>query len=167
MRIIHPRCCGLDVHKASVSACVLRPYTRKPDQAVQIKTFGTFQRDLTDLSRWLKQCGVTSVAMESTGVYWKPVWNVLEDKFQITLANPQQVKGLPGRKTDQIDCHWLGDLQQHGLIRASFVPPREVRNWRDVSRYRTRLVQQRTGIANRIQKILEDEIGRASCRERV
>ena len=104
----------------------------------------------------LKECGVTHVALESTGVYWKPVWNVLEGQFEILLVNAQHIKAVPGRKTDQKDSEWIADLLQHGLLRGSFVPPRETREMRDLTRYRVSMTEECNRIANRIQKVLED-----------
>src|SRR6058998_2859656 len=105
---------------------------------------------------WLRTCGVTHVAMESTGVYWKPVWNLLEGQFEVLLVNAQHIKAVPGRKTDQKDSEWIADLLQHGLLRGSFVPPRPTRELRDLTRYRVSLAQEINRIANRIQKVLED-----------
>jgi transposase len=118
--------------------------------------FGTFTRELLELGDWLRACGVTHVAMESTGVYWKPVWNLLEGQFEVLLVNAQHIKAVPGRKTDQKDSEWIADLLQHGLLRASFVPPTPIRELRDLTRYRASLAQEINRIANRIQKVLED-----------
>jgi len=121
------------------------------------RRFGTATADLLDLAAWLKARAVQRVAMESTGVYWKPVWNILEaEGLDLLLANAQEVKALPGRKTDQKDSQWLADLQQHGLLRHSFVPPRGIRDLRDLTRGRARLAQERSSVSNRIQKVLED-----------
>jgi transposase len=120
------------------------------------KRFGTFTHDLLQLADWLEQCGVTHAAMESTGVYWKPVWNILAEQFEVLLVNAQHIKAVPGRKTDQKDSEWIADLLQHGLLRGSFVPPRPTRELRDLTRYRVSLVQEINRIANRIQKVLED-----------
>ena len=121
------------------------------------RTFGTFTQDLSNLLDWLKQCGVTHVAMESTGVYWKPVWNILEGQLeQVLLVNAQHIKAVPGRKTDQKDSEWIADLLQHGLLRGSFVPPRPTRELRDLTRYRISLAEECNRISNRIQKVLED-----------
>jgi transposase len=155
MRVVYERCCGLDVHKASLAACAL--ITEKGKTKEEIRRFGTMSADLRLLAEWLKQKGIQHVAMESTGVYWKPVWNVLESEgFQLLLANAHDVKIVPGRKTDQRDCQWIADLYKHGLLRSSFVPPREVRDLRDLTRTRAILTQEHTAQCNRIQKVLED-----------
>jgi transposase len=116
----------------------------------------TLREELLSLAQWLQECGVTHVAMESTGVYWKPVWNILEGEFEMVLVNAQHIKAVPGRKTDQKDSEWIADLLQHGLLRGSFVPPRETRELRDLTRYRVSLTEECNRIANRIQKVLED-----------
>ena len=152
MQVVHEVCCGLDVHKKSVTACVLWASGRRR----QTRAFGTFTRELLELGDWLRACGVTHVAMESTGVYWKPVWNLLEGLFEVLLVNAQHIKAVPGRKTDQKDSEWIADLLQHGLLRASFVPPSPIRELRDLTRYRASLAQEINRIANRIQKVLED-----------
>src|SRR5215470_49767 len=152
MQVVHEVCCGLDVHKKSVTACVLWASGRRR----QIRQFGTFTRDLLAMSDWLRSCGVTPVAMESTGVYWKPVWNLLEGQFEVLLVNAQHIQAVPGRKTDQKDSEWIADLLQHGLLRASFVPPTPIRELRDLTRYRASLAQEINRIANRVQKVLED-----------
>lgn len=152
MQVVHEVCCGLDVHKKSVTACVLWASGRRR----QTQAFGTFTRELLELGDWLRACGVTHVAMESTGVYWKPVWNLLEGQFEVLLVNAQHIKAVPGRKTDQKDSEWIADLLQHGLLRASFVPPAPIRELRDLTRYRASLAQEINRIANRIQKVLED-----------
>jgi transposase len=154
MEVAHPRCCGLDVHKKSVAACVAIHETGK--QIRHRKRFGTTLRELQQLSAWLKEFAVTHVAMESTGVYWKPVWNVLEGDFVLVLANAQRVKALQGEKTDTKDSDWIADLLQHGLLRGSFVPEQAQRDCRDLNRLRTELVQDSNRVANRIQKTLED-----------
>jgi len=120
------------------------------------RVFGTVTRELLALADWLCECGVTHVAMESTGVYWKPVWNISERQFEVLLVNAQHIKAVPGWKTDQKDSEWVADLLQHGLLRGSFVPPRETRELRDLTRYRVSLAEECNRIANRIQKVLED-----------
>src|SRR5215813_5107799 len=152
MQVVHEVCCGLDVHKKSVTACVLWASGRRR----QTREFGTFTKELLELADWLRECGVTHVALESTGVYWKPVWNILEGQFEVLLVNAQHIKAVPGRKTDQKDCEWIAELLQHGLLRASFVPDRPIRELRDLTRYRASLTQEINRIANRIQKVLED-----------
>lgn len=154
MRVLYPRCCGLDVHKRFLTACVLIQEAGKP--ARYRKRFQTVLRELQELKKWLQQQGVTHVVMESTGVYWKPVWNVLEGDFVLVLANAQRVKALEGEKTDAKDSAWLADLLAHGLLRGSFVPGQEQRDSRDLTRLRTELVQDSNRVANRIQKVLED-----------
>lgn len=152
MQVVHEVCCGLDVHKKSVTACVLWTSGRRR----QTREFGTFTKELLALSDWMRSCGVTHVAMESTGVYWKPVWNLLEGQFEVLLVNAQYIKAVPGRKTDQKDSEWIADLLQHGLLHPSFVPPTPIRELRDLTRYRASLAQEINRIANRIQKVLED-----------
>ena len=155
MRIVYARCCGIDVHKKSISACLLTPDDQGGTQQ-QVRRFGTMTRDLLELSDWLASNQVTHVAMESTGVYWKPVWNIFEGIFTVLLVNAQHVKAVPGRKTDAKDCQWIADLLQHGLLRGSFVPPSPIRQLRDFTRTRASLRQDHTAVANRMQKILED-----------
>jgi transposase len=155
MEIILPCCAGLDVHKKTVVACARR---LGPDGQVvsQVRTFGTMTTDLLALGDWLAAQGVTRVAMESTGVYWKPVWHLLVGRFDLVLVNAAHLKHVPGRKTDVLDAEWIAELLQYGLLKASFVPPAEIQALRDLTRQRTRLVQQRATVANRIQKVLED-----------
>jgi transposase len=155
MEVVYPCCCGLDVHKKSITACVLWAEAKGKSRKEK-KRFGTFTHDLLQLADWLEQCGVTHAAMESTGVYWKPVWNILAEQFEVLLVNAQHIKAVPGRKTDQKDSEWIADLLQHGLLRGSFVPPQPIRELRDLTRYRVSLVQEINRIANRIQKVLED-----------
>jgi transposase len=155
MEVVYPCCCGLDVHKASITACVL--WADRGRARREKRRFGTFTRDLLELGDWLRACGVTHVAMEATGVYWKPVWNVLDGDFtEVLLINAQHIKAVPGRKTDQKDAEWIAELLQHGLLRGSFVPPQPTRELRDLTRYRVSLTQECNRIANRIQKVLED-----------
>lgn len=154
MEVVFRRCSGIDVHKESISVCVL--LMEEEGVKKQICRFGTMTRDLLELSLWLQQLGVTHVAMESTGVYWKPVWNLLEGQFELLLINAQHIKQVPGRKTDIRDCEWIADLLQHGLLRGSYVPKQEQRDLRDLTRYRVRLNEDKVRLANRIQKTLED-----------
>jgi transposase len=155
MEAIYPCVAGLDVHKQTVVACVRR--LNGGQVSKRVKTFGTMTRDLLELGDWLSQQGVTHVAMESTGVYWKPVFHLLEGRFtEILLVNAQHIKNVPGRKTDVKDCEWIAQLLQCGLLRGSFVPPPEIRQLRDLTRQRTQLVADRARVANRIQKVLED-----------
>jgi len=154
MDVIYQRCCGLDIHKKTVAACLIAP--GPPGQIrKQVRTFGTMTTDLLALSDWLASEGVTHVALESTGIYWKPVYNLLEGSFALLLANAQHIKAVPGRKTDVRDCEWIADLLRHGLLRGSFVPDRPQRELRELTRYRTTLVHERTAEVNRLQKTLE------------
>ena len=155
MQVVYSRCCGMDVHKASVTACVLT-FDGKGKRTVRKKEFRTFDADLTRLMLWLKACKVTHVAMESTGVYWWPIWARLEGKFEMILTNPQHMRGIPGRKTDQQDAEWIADLLAHGLLRASFVPPAEIRRLRELTRMRVHLMGEYNRVHNRIHKVLED-----------
>ncbi len=155
MDILHPCCAGLDVHKDTVYACV-----RHADPAgaarQSVRVFGTMTPDLLALGDWLAGQGVTHVAMESTGVYWKPVYHLLEGRFTLLLANAQQLKRVPGRKTDVQDCAWIAKLLQHGLLAPSLVPPAPQQELRELTRQRVQLVRQKATLANRIQKVLED-----------
>ena len=123
MEVIHPRCCGIDVHKESMVACLRLHQGRRAKG--EVRRFGTTTAELLRLHEWLSQAGCTHVAMESTSAYWKPVFNLLEGSFEVVLANAYHIKTVPGRKTDVKDCEWIADLLAHGLIRASFVPPRQ------------------------------------------
>ncbi|MBV9265800.1 MAG: IS110 family transposase [Acidobacteriaceae bacterium] len=154
MAVVYPRCCGLDVHKESVVACVMVSHDQ--GTSVRKRTFGTFTKDLHRLRLWLHACKVTHVAMESTGVYWKPVWNILEPHFQLVLLNPAWVKAQAGHKTDQKDSERIADLLQQNKVKPSFVPPVWVRQLRDLVRYRLKLQQENSRVRNRIQKLLED-----------
>jgi transposase len=154
MRVVHRRCAGLDVHKDTVVACIRVEEKRKVRQ--EVRTFGTTTDQLFRLRDWLSAEGVTHAAMEATGVYWKPVWHVLEQELALTLANAAHVKNVPGRKTDVNDATWLADLHAHGLIRGSFVPPPEIAAIRDVTRTRKQCVHRRTQETQRLQKVLED-----------
>jgi transposase len=154
MRVVYERCCGLDVHKTSVVACVLAVGPGgEPRQAV--RTFGTMTADILALADWLLGWGCTHVAMESTGVYWKPIWNLLEGSFALLLVNARHIKAVPGRKTDVRDSEWIADLLQHGLLQPSFVPDRPQRELRELTRYRTALIRERAAEVNRLQKTLE------------
>jgi transposase len=154
MQVVYQRCAGLDVHKKDVYGCVC-VFDEKGKRHREIRRFGTVTRDLLELADWLKGHRITHVAMEATGVYWRPVWAVLEGQFELLLVNPQHVKALPGRKTDAKDCEWLAELLQHGLVRGSFVPPTDIQDLRDLTRYRVELTQAQSRVANRIQKVLE------------
>ena len=154
MQVVYARCAGLDVHKKTVSACI-SVCAAEGGKQQQMRVFGTFTSDLLALADWLKEHGVTHVAMEATGVYWRPVWAVLEGQFEQMLVNPQHIKAVPGRKTDAKDCEWIADLLQHGLLKGSFVPPAPIQDLRDLTRYRAELRQSQNRVANRIQKFLE------------
>ena len=155
MERVYERCCGLDVHKRQVTACVHVP-DRQGERAELCAEFETMTADLLGLRDWLKGLGVTHVAMEATGVYWKPVYYLLEDDFELLLVNAQHVKNVPRRKTDVQDAQWLCQLLEHGLLKGSFVPPKPQRELRDLTRYRKSLVWERAREANRLQKVLED-----------
>jgi transposase len=155
VEILYQSCCGLDVHKKMIVACL-----RRADEAgkvgKQVRTFGTTTSELLSLSDWLVEAGCTHVAMEATGVYWKPVYNILEGQMELLVVNAQHIKAVPGRKTDVKDAEWIAQLLQHGLLRASFIPPQSQRDLRDLTRYRTTRVRERARIVNRLQKVLED-----------
>lgn len=154
MDVMYERCCGLDVHKRTIVACLIVPgATGKPTRA--IRTFGTMTEEILALSDWLAEASCTHVALESTGVVWKPIYNLLEGHFELLLVNARHMKAVPGRKSDVQDCEWIADLLQHGLLRAGFVPDRAQRELRELTRYRMTLVRERTAVANRLQKILE------------
>jgi transposase len=155
MHIMHERCAGLDVHKKTVVACVLTP-DGQGGWGQEVRTFGTMTVDLLALSDGLLACGCTHVAIESTGDYWKPVFNILEGTCEVLLVNAQHVKAVPGRKTDVKDAAWLAELLQHGLWRASFIPPVAQRELRDLTRYRSTFSQARVTLINRVQKLLEE-----------
>jgi transposase len=154
MDTLYPRCCGLDVHKRDLVACLITPGSDGlPTKA--IRSFGTMTDEVLVLADWLTAAGCTHVAMESTGVYWKPIYNLLEASFALLLVNARHIKAVPGRKTDVKDCEWIADLLRHGLLQASFVPDRGQRELRELTRYRASLVRERTAEANRLQKTLE------------
>jgi transposase len=152
--IVHSSCAGLDVHKKSVVACVVRVVDGELLQ--ETRSFGTMTGEILALADWLAEREVGPVAMESTGVYWKPIFNLLEDRFEVMVVNAQHIKRAPGRKTDVKDAEWIAQLLQHGLLSPSFIPPPPIRELRDLTRQRTQLVRQRATAANRIQKVLED-----------
>ncbi len=154
MEVVYERCCGLDVHKETVVACVVVPGAGKRPHK-EIRSFNTMTADLLELADWLTTQGVTHVALESTGVYWKAPWNVLESSFTLLLVNAQHIKQVPGRKTDVRDCEWIADLLRHGLLKASFVPDLPQRELRELTRYRTTLIRERAAERNRVQKTLE------------
>ena len=150
MDVIYERCCGLDIHKAKVVACVITP------DGKETRTFGTMTGELLELADWLQAKGVTHVAMESTGVYWKPIYNLLEGmEFELLVVNAQHIKAVPGRKTDVKDAEWIADLLRHGLLRGSYIPDRSQRELRELVRYRKALIRDRATEVNRVQKVLE------------
>jgi transposase len=155
MEILYRCCCGMDVHKKFVVACLLR-IDEQGEETRHVQRFETYTEDLLRLSDWLTSSGCTHVAMESTGVYWKPLYNLLEGHLELLVVNAHHIKAVPGRKTDVKDAEWIAEWLQHGLLKASFIPPRSQRDWRDLTRYRTALVQERVRIVNRLQKVLED-----------
>jgi transposase len=155
MDTLHPHCAGLDVHKDTVVACVRHQPSQGRARA-EVRTFATHTAGLLELADWLAAEGVTHAAMESTGVYWKPVFHVLEGRCELLLVNAQHLKQVPGRKTDRADAAWIARLLQHGLLRPSFVPPAPVRELRDLTRQRAQLVGEKVRVGNRIQKVLED-----------
>jgi len=149
MEVLYRCCCGLDVHAQTVVACLIR------DGKKQTRTFSTMTDELLLLLDWLTAEGCTHVAIESTGVYWKPVFNLLEGVLEVVLVNARHVKAVPGRKTDVRDCEWLADLLRHGLLKASFIPPLEIRELRELTRYRQTLVREQASVANRVLRIIE------------
>lgn len=155
MEAIIERCCGIDVHKKTIVACLLTGKAHEKPKTT-IKTFTTMTRDLLACKDWLESEGCSHVALESTGVYWKPVFNILEESMEVILANARDIKNVPGRKTDVKDCEWIAQLLRHGLIKGSFIPPKPIRALRDLTRYRQKLIQQRSSELNRLQKFLED-----------
>jgi transposase len=150
MKVVHEICCGIDVHAKMLVACLL-----KADGKKEIRSFSTMTDDLLRLRDWLETAQCTHVAIESTGVYWKPVFNILEDALTVILINPEHAHALRGRKTDVKDAEWLADLLRHGLLKPSFIPPPEIRELRELTRYRESLVREQTAVANRIQKVIE------------
>ena len=154
MQVLYTHCAGLDVHKKTVVACLLTPAPQGGWQ-YETRTFGTMTHDLLALSDWLLAAGCTHVAMESTGEYWKPVFNILEAHFEVLLVNAQHIKAVPGRKTDVKDAQWIAELLQHGLLRASFIPPVAQRELRELTRHRSTFVRERATLVNRVQKVLE------------
>jgi transposase len=151
MDIVVEKGCGLDVHKETVVACIGGSGIKK-----EVRTYSTFTQELLRLKEWLKGQGITHVAMESTGIYWKPVFNILEDDFEVILVNARHIKHVPGRKTDVCDSEWLCKLLRNGLVKGSYIPVRDMRELRDLTRYRKKLVHAIASEKNRIQKILED-----------
>jgi transposase len=154
MHVVFSRCCGMDIHKKMLVACVL---LTSPDGSVQrqVRTFSTMTAELLACLDWLESLQVEIVAMESTGVYWKPVDNLLEGHVKVLLVNAQHMKAVPGRKTDVKDSEWIADLLRHGLLKESFIPPQPIRELRELTRYRKTVVQERAQEINRLQKVLE------------
>ena len=155
MDVIYPQCCGLDVHKKTIAACLITS-TAGAEPMKEIRTFSTMTADLLALADWLQEAGCTHVAMESTGVYWRPVYNLLEGQFELLVVNAQHIKAVPGRKTDVKDATWIAELLRHGLLRGSFIPSKPQRQLRDLTRYRSTLIQERARTLNRLQAVLED-----------
>jgi transposase len=149
LEILYSRCCGLDVHAKTVVACLCVAGEKR------IRTFSTITEDLVQLADWFLAAGCTHIAIESTGVYWRSVYNLLEDRFAVLLVNAQHSKAVPGWKTIVRDCDWMCDLLRHGLLKGSYIPPRRIREWRELTRHRQILVRDRAAVANRIQKLLE------------
>src|SRR5579883_1519585 len=154
MQVVYTHCAGLDVHKKTVTACIITP-NQKGGTNREIRTFGTHTNSLLNMLDWLLSLNCTHVAMESTGEYWRPVFNILESSLEVMLVNARHVKNVPGRKTDVKDSQWLAELLQHGLLRPSFIPPLPQRDLRDLVRHRNNFVRERSNLVNRIQKVLE------------
>lgn len=155
MQVVYERCAGLDVHKRTVVAWANTPDVNGQPHT-QSRTFSTMTGEVLQMRDWLKALGVTHIAMESSGVYWKPIYNLLEGHFELLVVNAQHIKAVPGRKTDVKDAEWIADLLRHGLLRPSFVPSAYERELRDLTRHRTSLIQERSRVINRLQKVLED-----------
>ena len=155
MRVLHQTCAGMDVHKKDVKVCLVTRDSQGQRQE-DVRTFRTMTRDILAMRAWLQAQGCTLIAMESTGVYWKPIFNLLEGDFTVLLVNPAHIKQVPGRKADVKDCRWVAELLEHGLLRGSFIPPVEIRDLRDLTRYRRQLVNTHSAEVNRLQKVLED-----------
>jgi transposase len=155
MDVIYACCCGLDIHKKTVVACLMTSAEGQPPLK-EVRTFRTMTAELLLLADWLQAAGCTHVAMESTGVYWRPVYNLLENLFILLVVNAQHIKAVPGRKTDVKDAEWIAELLRHGLLRGSFIPPKPQRQLRELTRHRATLVQDRARVINRVQAVLED-----------
>ena len=154
MDVMYPRCCGLDVHKKTVAACLITSI-EGPEPVKEIRTFRTMTADLLALADWLQEAEC-KLAMESTGVYWRPVDNLLKGQFELLVVNAQHIKSVPGRKTDVKDAAWIAELLRHGLLRGSFIPSKPQRQLRELTRYRSTLVQEHARVLNRLQAVLED-----------
>ena len=155
MEVVHPICAGMDVHKGSVTVCLVWR-DRSGKRHKELRTFSTMTNSLLEMRDWLASYRCPVIAIESTGVYWKPIFNLLENEFEVMLVNPAHLKHVKGRKTDPEDASWLADLLEHGLLQASFIPPVEIRDLRDLTRYRRRMIEEKSAEVNRVQKILED-----------
>ncbi|HEV8190279.1 MAG TPA: IS110 family transposase, partial [Ktedonobacterales bacterium] len=155
MRVLYKHCCGLDVHKKFVVACLLRTSAEGSTEK-EIRTFSTMTNELLTLCDWLGAAGCTHVVMESTASFWRPIYNLLESQVELLVVNAAHVKAVPGRKTDVKDAEWLAELLRHGLVRGSFIPSPSQRQLRDLTRYRTHLIEERARITNRVQAVLED-----------
>lgn len=162
MRVVHPICAGMDVHKEDVKVCVVWR-DGAGERCEEVRTFSTMTRPLLLMREWLTSHKCNVVAIESTGNYWKPIFNLLEGDFEVMLVNPGHLKYVEGRKTDPKDARWLAELLEHGLLNGSFIPPREIRDLRDMTRYRRKLIDERTAEVNRVQKILEDANIKLAC----
>ncbi|MFZ3046349.1 MAG: IS110 family transposase [Desulfatirhabdiaceae bacterium] len=154
LSVVHPVCCGLDVHKKKISACLLQAGNTKDENSI-IREFGTFTDDIEQLRTWLAEHECPIVAMESTGVYWRPVHNILEGEVEVILVNARHIKNVPGRKTDIEDSRWLAGLLQHGLLRGSFIPAKEIRHWRELSRTRRKNTEAIGDYKRRVHKLFE------------
>jgi transposase len=154
MTVLHPICCGLDIHKQFVTACLMTTDPLGKERSV-LESFGTFTDDLVRLREWLLEHECPVVALESTGVYWRPVHNILEGYLTVVLVNARHIKNLPGRKTDLSDCQWIATLLRVGFLKASFIPPKIVRHWRELTRYRRSLVEALGDVKRQVHKLLE------------
>src|SRR2546421_9551183 len=154
MDVVYTHCCGLDVHKKTVAACLIIS-TEGPEPVKEVRTFRTMTADLLALADWLQERGCTHVAMESTGVYWRPVYNVLEGQCELLVVNAQQIKAVPGRKTDVKDAAWIAELLRHGLLRGSFIPSKPQRQWRELTRDRSTLLPGRAPTPHPVQTRFE------------
>ena len=154
MEVVYTHCCGLDVHKKTVVACCITRNTQG-EPVSETRTYSTMTPSLLEMSDWLADQRITHVAMESTGDYWKPIYNILEGRFALLVVNAKHIKAVPGRKTDVKDAQWIAELLQHGLLRASFIPPAPQRILRDMTRHRNNFVRERVNLSNRLQRVLE------------
>ncbi len=155
MQVVHRCCAGLDVHKETVVVCVRRVDDRGR-ATEEVRTFGTMTSQILTLGDWLVECGATHTAMESTGVYWKPIWHLLEGRVELMLVNAQHIKQVPGRKTDVKDCAWIAQLLQHGLLKESLVPPQAQQELRELTRQRTQLVGEQSRVERRLELLPTD-----------